>query len=163
MYLSSVGFERATICDIYIYVVDAIWIRSQRWCIRFLFPFFLQIMDRDFVDSEASTVSGYQFDCVGSDRNIIQIETAVQGLSIAVKKGGLAEKCINKLGGLTIDQLRWMYSNFGEADLRDHGWSDDALPNNDGNPNTKYWSELLDDPACPQTQMKIAGPDPLSL
>lgn len=120
-------------------------------------------MTRNFRDSEASTTNGYGYDCVGSDRNVIQIETATQGLTVAVKKGALAEKCIEKLGGLTIDQLRWMFSNFVEADLRDNGWSDDAVLNSDGNPNTKYWSELMDDPACPETQIKIVGPDSLSL
>lgn len=124
-------------------------------------------MSRQFTVSEATVpeaenVIGYEFNCVGSDRKVIQVETAVDGLTVAVKKGGIAEACINKLGGLTIDQLRWIFSNFGEIYLRDQGWSDDAVPNNDGDANTKHWSELLDDPACPATQIKISGPDPLS-
>jgi ABC-type phosphate transport system substrate-binding protein len=121
------------------------------------------MMTRNFKESEAATTNGYDYDCVGSDRNVIQIETATQGLTVAVKKGGIAEQCIGKLGGLTIDQLRWMFSNFVEVQLRESGWSDEAVPNNDGNPNTKYWGELMNDPACAAVQISIAGPDSLSL
>lgn len=124
-------------------------------------------MSRDFTVSEASisdaaTKNGYTFGCVGSDREVIQLETAIDGLSIAVQKGGIAETCINKLGGLTIDQLRWMFTNLGENHLRDQGWNDDAVPNSDGDPVTKYWSELLDDPACASEQIHIFGPEPLT-
>jgi hypothetical protein len=113
--------------------------------------------------SEGNATGNGFFECVGSDLNVIQLDTAFYGVNVAVKKGGQAETCIKKLGGLSIAQLRWMYSNFNEDELRNHGWTSDSVPNSDGNPNTKYWSELLDDAACPEVQIHIAGPDPLSL
>lgn len=62
-------------------------------------------MSRDWKSSEATTSDGYTYNCIDSSRSAIQIEVAIDGLSVAVKKGGLAQRCIDKLGGLTIDQL----------------------------------------------------------
>lgn len=121
-----------------------------------------QDMSRKWKDSEATTTNGYEFSCQGSSRKAIQIEVAIDGLSVAVKRGSPAEACVSKLGGLTIDQLRWMYTNFDEATLTSNDWNENAIPNSDGNPNTHLWSELLDDPDCPATEIMISGADVLS-
>lgn len=52
-----------------------------------------------------------------------------------------------------------MYSSFDETGLLANGWDSSAVPNSDGNPSTHLWSELLDDPDCPATEIKISGAD----
>jgi ABC-type phosphate transport system substrate-binding protein len=76
---------------------------------------------------------------------------------------GVAETCIKSLGGLTIDQLRWIYSHYNETKLTASGWNAAAaVPNSDGNPNAHLWSEFLDSPNCPATEIIIAGADALA-
>lgn len=115
-------------------------------------------MSRDWKETEGTTTNGYEFKCVGSDRSAIQVQIAIEGLMVTVKRDGVAARCIEKLGGLTTDQLRWMYSSFDEDHLRQQGWDSDSVPNSDGNQNTHLWSELLDDPDCPTTDIRISGP-----
>jgi len=67
--------------------------------------------------------------------------------------------CIKKLGCLSKDMLRWMYSNYTVAQLSSSGWTN-VLTNSDNNDATRLWSEL--DSACQATEIKIAGTDPLS-
>ena len=115
-------------------------------------------MARDFNAGEAVTANGYEFDCVGTGKKVIQIETAIEAIVVAYKDGGVASKCIAALGGgFTLQQLRWMYSSLSEAKLRMEGWSYTSVPNSDGNPSTHLWSELLVHPDCPATEIKIAG------
>jgi ABC-type phosphate transport system substrate-binding protein len=117
----------------------------------------IAIMSRDFESDEAVTSNGYEFDCVGSGEKLIQIETAIEAVVIAAKAGGVAEKCIRRLGGLTIPQLRWIFSSLSETQLRYEGWSFDTIPNSDGDQSTHLWSELLDHPDCPDIEIKISG------
>lgn len=120
-------------------------------------PVDIGYMSRDWKDDEGTTTNGYKYDCVGSDRSALKIEVAFDGLMVAVNRNGAAAACIEKLGGLTIDQLRWMYSSFDDSQLVQQGWDSTSVPNSDGNPDTHLWSELLDDYACPTTEIKISG------
>ena len=74
-----------------------------------------------------------------------------------MQSGGAGEACIQTLNGLTIDQLRWIFSSYTEAELVATGWDENALANSDGDDSTHLWSELSDD--CPEVEIKIAGPD----
>jgi len=114
-------------------------------------------MSRDWRDSEAVTRNGYYYDCVGSDRYVVQVDVAIEALVVTYKRDSVAEDCIDRLGGLTIDQLRWMYSSFDETQLRQHGWDSRAVMNSDGDPTTHLWSELMNHPDCPATEIKISG------
>lgn len=119
-------------------------------------------MSRQWSTEEGSTINGHVFNCKSpgdTSRVTIQIEVAIDGLSVATQTGGNAYNCITALGGLTTDQLRWMYSSYNETMLATTGWSSAAVPNSDGNPDTYLWSELLDSPSCSETEIKIAGVD----
>jgi len=114
---------------------------------------------------ESTTADGWQYDCSIGDaaRSVIQVAVANDGLSLAVAKGGIADRCITALGGLTKHQIRWMFSNMTlEQLVSDGGLPANAVSHSDHNGATRYWSELKDHPACPPTEIKISGPDPAS-
>jgi len=73
-----------------------------------------------------------------------------------------AAACIRKLGCLTKDQIRWMYSNLTVAQLSASSlaWSSTAIPNSDSNDATHFWSEL--DSACSNVEIGITGTDSAS-
>lgn len=123
-------------------------------------------MSRGWKVSEASTGvfasaggENYIYKCRKGNTALkaIQIDVAIDGLSVATRTGGLAEACIMSLGGLTMDQLRWIFSNYNESQLTTTGWDPRSLDNSDGNPATHLWSELTAD--CPPVEIKIAGAD----
>ncbi len=119
-------------------------------------------MSRGWKTSEASVRSdGYTYDCLKGDtsRSAVQISIAADGLSVVVKKGGAAETCISGLpgGGLSVDQARWIWSDYTAAELTASGWDSSALANSDNDDSTHLWSEL--DASCPASEIKISGAD----
>lgn len=119
-------------------------------------------MSRNWTEKEAKTVDGVDYQCSIGDtsRSIIQVDVAVDGLSVATAKGGHGQGCIDILGGLTPDQLRWIYSSYDADTLLATGWDAASLANSDGRDDTHLWSEL--DPACAASDIRIAGPGNLS-
>ena len=103
-------------------------------------------MSRDWKDTERSVAEdGYTMDCLVGDtsRSARQIVVAFDGLSVVMKKGGAAETCVNGMGGLTPDQLRWMFSAETAAELVAAGLDMSTVtPNADGDDSTHKWSEL---------------------
>lgn len=65
-------------------------------------------MSREWKDSEASTSNGYVYQCIKGDptRSVIQLAVAIDGMAVATKRDGLAAKCIETIGGLSVDQVR---------------------------------------------------------
>lgn len=116
-------------------------------------------MSREWMYPEATYAGNGFYNCFAGDssRSTIQIEVAIDGLSVITKKGGAAARCVQSLGGLTTDQLRWIYSSYGSAALNATGWNPSALANSDGDDSTHLWSELSAD--CPAVEIKIAGAD----
>ena len=84
-------------------------------------------------------------------------QVAVDGLSVVTQAGGAADACISSLGGLSLDQLRWIFSSYSSDEMQATGWSPAAIPNSDGDDSTHLWSELSE--GCPAVEIKIAGPD----
>ena len=116
-------------------------------------------MSRQWKTSESSTSDGFTYDCLIGDttRSAIQVDVAIDGLSVVSKLGGSGgAACIERLGGLTIDQLRWIYSSYTAAELEATGWDPLSVPNTDGNDGTHLWSEL--NAACVESEILIAGP-----
>jgi phosphate transport system substrate-binding protein len=121
-------------------------------------------MSRDWKATEANRADdGYTMDCLVGDtsRSARQIVVAMDGLSVVMKKGGAAETCVNGMGGLTVDQLRWMFSAETAAELETAGLDMSAVtPNGDGDDTTHKWSEL--DASCPDAEIALAYPDAAS-
>jgi phosphate transport system substrate-binding protein len=118
-------------------------------------------MSRGWKDSEGIAKSdGFTYDCKKGDTSIdaIQIEVAIDGLSVATKLGGVGgAACIELLGGLSVDQLRWIYSSYTEAQLSSTGWDSSSVPLSDGDDTTHKWSEL--NFACVDGEIDICGAD----
>jgi phosphate transport system substrate-binding protein len=120
-------------------------------------------MSREWFEPEAlPAANGYLYQCVIGDttRSAIQVDVAIDGLSVAVLQNGTAAQCIERLGGLSTDQLRWIFTSYGSDQLLATGWDSSSLPNSDGDDSTHLWSEL--DSGCAPIDIKIAGPDPES-
>ena len=114
-------------------------------------------MSRHWFEKEAvASPNGYLYQCVIGEgsRSVIQMDVAIDGLSIAAAKNGTAASCIQKIGGLTTDQLRWIYTNYGPDDLLATGWDSSSISNSDGNQDTHLWSEI--DARCDVTTKRSA-------
>ena len=100
-------------------------------------------MSRDWKDSEATVnADGYTFDCVDSDVTVTQLVVAVDGLSVIVKKGGAADQCLTQMGGISMAQLRWVFSDWTESELEADGLDlNSTTPNNDGD-DKREWGDL---------------------
>ena len=113
-------------------------------------------MSRDWKSSEADRAfDGYTMSCLKGDttRKAIQVEVAKDGLSAVMKKGGDAESCVNSLGGLTVDQLRWIFSSKPATELAADGWDSSSLANADSD-ETREWSDLSSD--CADAQIAVS-------
>ncbi|KAG7358839.1 phosphate binding protein [Nitzschia inconspicua] len=119
-------------------------------------------MSREWKESEATEQNGYLYECIIGDtsRSAIQVDVGIDGLTVAVAHNGVASECINILGGLTTDQLRWIFSTYDENELVASGWDPSSVPNSDGNSETHLWNELHED--CSKAEIRIAGPDDIS-
>jgi ABC-type phosphate transport system substrate-binding protein len=99
-------------------------------------------------------------------RNVTQLDVAIDGITITLIRGGLGrQNCTDQMPGkgLTIDQLRWMFTNYSTTQLVASGWNKNAsLPNDDGNETSHNWSELTLFPFCPKAEIKLASPGSLS-
>ena len=118
-------------------------------------------MSRDWKTTEATaeTEGGWMYKCLIGDttRVVAQFPVAWDGVSVVVKAASAAETCITGLGGLTMDQLRWMFTNYTDSELEATGWDASSLTNSDGDESTHMWSELVAD--CPALEVMIAGED----
>jgi phosphate transport system substrate-binding protein len=120
-------------------------------------------MSRGWKSSEAAvSEDGYTYDCLDSEVSATQLQVAIDGLSVVVKRGGDADKCIAAMGGLSVAQLRWIYSDWSESDLANHaeGGLDmsSVTPSND-NDGVREWSDLSDSADCADSAIKLWGAD----
>ncbi len=117
-------------------------------------------MSRGWKDSEA-TVSddGYTYNCLDSDITVTQLVVAIDGLSVVVKKGGAADQCITSMGGLSMAQLRWIYTDWSESELEADGLIMSSVTPNNDNDGVREWSDLSDTGACADNEIKLWGAD----
>lgn len=115
-------------------------------------------MSRDWKDSETAERSDeFVHDCIIGDerRSSFAVDVAVDGLAVLVPLNGAGHSCISILGGLTKDQLRWIFSSYSEVELIKSGWDPASLKSNDGNPSTHKYNEL--DVRCDNTEIQLVG------
>lgn len=137
-------------------------------------PVEIGLLSRDFKSTEATKQSdGYSFNCLIGDptRQVARLAVANDAVIVFVKTDPInqsalalfeqpsslsAAECIKKLGCLSKDTLRWIYSNYTVSQLLSNGWTN-VIPNSDNNDTTHLWSEL--DSACSDDEIKISGTD----
>jgi ABC-type phosphate transport system substrate-binding protein len=115
-------------------------------------------MSRAWRGSEASTVDNWNFQCKVGDtsRKVTRVEVAVDGITVVTKKNGIGDKCITLMGGLTQDQLRWIYSSYTIAQLQQTGWKNPLVSGATDN----LWSSL--NKGCQASEINLSGPDAAS-
>ena len=118
----------------------------------------------DYRRSQSNWILLRKFLCnIGTrGRVVTQIDVAIDGITIVLINGGLAAQCLRRLDGdgLSIDQLRWIYSNYTKAQLLLSGWDSTSIPNDDNNETSHKWSEIS--PLCPNGEIKLSAPGSLS-
>ena len=115
-------------------------------------------MSRDWKSSEAEAgEDGFTFKCLDSDITVTQLVVAIDGLSVIVKKGGAADQCITEMDGLSMAQLRWIYSDWTESELEADGLVMSSVTPNNDNDSVREWSDL--DASCADSEVKLWGAD----
>lgn len=120
----------------------------------------IAMLSRPVRDMEAEVkLDGITYTCNIGDttREFVQLDVALDGLAITTLRGSDSDLCIQQIGGLSRDQLRWMFSSYSESQLLSSGWDPAAIPNSDGDPTTHLWCELLAHPSCLCNEIRIAG------
>jgi|TARA_B100001248_G_scaffold5570_1_gene3961 phosphate transport system substrate-binding protein len=120
-------------------------------------------MSRTFKPIEATLVDGERFfNCKSSDIELTQVPIAMDGITIVLKRGGGAEQCVESIGGLSVAQLRWIFSDWTEDDLvysQEGGLELSSItPNNDGD-GVREWSDFSENPSCEELNINLWGPD----
>jgi ABC-type phosphate transport system substrate-binding protein len=124
-------------------------------------PVDIGTMSREWKSSEGLQ-EGHNVYCTTFDtsRSSIQIPVAYSAIVLATASGGPAKQCIDSLGGLTPDQLRWIFSSYNEKELEAAGWSPNSISNPDYDESTHLWSELSSD--CEATEILLGGANDLT-
>ena len=120
-------------------------------------------MSRTFKPIEATLESGTRyFSCKPSDIVLTQMPIAMDGVTLIVARGGDADRCVQSIGGLSVAQLRWIYSDWSESDLvySQFGGLDlsSVTPNNDDD-GVREWKDLGDTSDCLDQEISLWGPD----
>jgi len=130
-------------------------------------PAAIGMMSRGWKSTEATVAAdGFTYKCLIGDKSlsIAQIVVANDGITVvaydSLTEAGICLKKMNKDGGLTKDQLRWMFSSWSEEQLKADGWNPASIPFPDGNPSTRLWSEL--NPKCVSHPIGVAVPNKTS-
>jgi len=108
-------------------------------------------MSRDWKTSEADAGDdGFTFNCLDSDITVTQLVVAIDGLSVVVKKGGAADQCITEMGGLSMGQLRWIFTDWTESELTDDGLNMTSITPNNDDDDLREWGDL--DASCADSE-----------
>jgi ABC-type phosphate transport system substrate-binding protein len=97
----------------------------------------IAIMSRAIRLFEASPENDtWYLKCLSGDtsRKFIKVDVAIDTIAVVVNKTGLAVACVDILGGLTLDQLQWIFSNYTVEQLQMTGWSINSLSQGMGDP-----------------------------
>jgi len=107
----------------------------------------------------AKQADGYSYNCLIGDttRSVAEFKAFYDAVVLIVDHDSSVADCVKTLGCLTNHQIRWMFSNYTEAQLIASGWDSSALSNSDGSDETHLWSELH--ASCPAEEIAIAGTD----
>ena len=63
------------------------------------------------------------------------------------------------MGGLSMAQLRWIYTDWSESELEADGLIMSSVTPNNDNDGVREWSDLSDTGACADNEIKLWGAD----
>jgi WD40 repeat protein len=111
------------------------------------------------VTPQSNWSSSGLLDCSFSTTELIEVPVGRMPASLIVKANGSAENCLTTIGGLSMGQLRWIFSGSSELTLSQPGWAPgldlaSIVPNDDGD-SLREWSDL--DPACSEIPLHVSG------
>ncbi|CAE7570062.1 sphX [Symbiodinium natans] len=113
------------------------------------------------VDTEALLLDdGYTWECAVSKVRVTQLHVGTDGLAVVVGKDSQAHDCLTRseVGGLTLGMLHWIFTNWTDVQLMEHGLDlASVLPNNDHD-GVKEWSDFS--PSCAEVPINAYGPGP---
>ena len=123
-------------------------------------PVEIGTMSRDWKTTEGQARDDgddFVFDCAEgfTQRSTVRVDVALDGISVVMPLNSGGHTCVSLLGGLTKDQLRWIFSSYDETKLMTTGWNPSSLKNSDGDPETHLWREL--DVRCEATEIVLNG------
>ena len=99
---------------------------------------------------------GYTYTClIGTKPKAVQIDIAIDGITVILKKGSLADTCIKALGGLTFAQLCWISSSYTVCKRTATGWPATSLASSDKSDKTHLFSEISK--SYPAAEIKLVG------
>jgi ABC-type phosphate transport system substrate-binding protein len=103
------------------------------------------LSDRPIFNQASGPTCSYN--CTGinisTQRSFIQVEVSIDSVSVIVSRSGIANDCLSFLGGgLTQDQLRWIFSTKTTSQLQEIGWSNTSLSKGTGPLDERRWSRL---------------------
>ncbi|CAE8639392.1 unnamed protein product [Polarella glacialis] len=119
-------------------------------------------MSRAWKSSEAVLLDdGYTYECKNTGNRVTQLDVGVDGVAVVTAARGAAHDCITdpSMGGLTLAQLRWMFSDWNNSMLESpvHGGVKlSSVAPNDDHDGVKEWSDLSQ--ACKEVPINIYGP-----
>jgi len=104
------------------------------------------------------SVSGL-LNCSLTSRELLELPVGRMPASLFVKENGTVRTCLETMGGLSMAQLRWIFSNADRPTLSQTGWAPgmdlgSVLPNDDGD-GKREWSDLH--PSCPPEDLHVTG------
>jgi hypothetical protein len=113
-------------------------------------------------DDDTGGSNDYTLECTESDTNMFQIRIAYDAIAVATIKGTATQECIETLpgGGLTLDQIRWMYSSYTVEELGATGsWDATSVPLARDYGNERSWA-ALGGVLCFPSLIDVAGVSP---
>lgn len=123
-------------------------------------PVDIGMMSRPWLRNEATVrADGYTYDCLlGSNAHVVtQVAVAMDATAVFVNIDGVAKQCVDILGGLMTDQLRYIFSSHTYAQLQESKtWDETAVPNSYPQSDTKYWSDFS--ASCAREEIVTVGP-----
>lgn len=120
-------------------------------------------LSRKFSASEAALTAGgngFDYKClIGTKRTVRHFPVAIDGITFAFLKNGITAKCLATLpgNGLSVDQIRWLYSSFGYSQLVANGWTASSVPGYTAATTDKHFWSYLGGSGCDASEVKIAG------
>lgn len=103
-------------------------------------------MSRDWTEPKEGMRldDGYTIECAATKLRVTQMIVGIDGVAVVVLKGGTAHNCLTNptMGGLTLAQLRWIYTTWTDEQLQRDGVDVDSVAPNNNHNGIKEWSDF---------------------